>query len=58
MDELKNYILTFLRGIEHITMEGRNMKIEMGESLIYSWLRHEKLCQLVQTTESLSLLGT
>lgn len=25
------------------------MKIEMGESLIYSWLRHEKLCQLVQT---------
>ena len=30
-------------------MEGRNMKIEMGESLIYSWLRHEKLCQLVQT---------
>lgn len=25
------------------------MKIEMGESLIYSWLRHEKHCQLVQT---------
>lgn len=25
------------------------MKIEMGESLIYSWLRHEKQCQLVQT---------
>lgn len=24
------------------------MKIEMGESLIYSWLRHEKQCQLVQ----------
>ena len=25
------------------------MKIEIGESLIYSWLRHEKQCQLVQT---------
>lgn len=25
------------------------MKIEMGESLIYSWLRHEKRCQLAQT---------
>ena len=25
------------------------MKIEMGESLFYSWLRHEKKCQLVQT---------
>lgn len=25
------------------------MKIEMGESLIYSWLRHEKHCQLTQT---------
>lgn len=25
------------------------MKIEMGESLIYSWLRHTKACQLVQT---------
>ena len=25
------------------------MKIEMGESLIYSWLRHEKQCQLAQT---------
>lgn len=25
------------------------MKIEMGESLINSWLRHEKQCQLVQT---------
>lgn len=24
------------------------MKIEMGESLIYSWLRHEKQCQLAQ----------
>lgn len=24
------------------------MKIEMGESLIYSWLRHEKHCQLAQ----------
>lgn len=25
------------------------MKIEMGESLLYSWLRHEKSCQIVQT---------
>ena len=25
------------------------MKIEMGESLLYSWLRHVKECQLVQT---------
>lgn len=25
------------------------MKIEMGESLFYSWLRHVKKCQLVQT---------
>lgn len=25
------------------------MKIEMGESLIYSWLRHVKDCQIVQT---------
>ena len=25
------------------------MKIEIGESLIYSWLRHEKGCQIVQT---------
>ena len=25
------------------------MKIEMGESLIYSWLRHVKQCQIVQT---------
>ncbi|MCL1820139.1 MAG: hypothetical protein FWG36_05735 [Oscillospiraceae bacterium] len=24
------------------------MKIETGESLIYSWLRHEKLCQIAQ----------
>jgi len=24
------------------------MKVETGESLIYSWLRHEKLCQLAQ----------
>jgi hypothetical protein len=26
-----------------------NMKIEMGESLFYSWLRHVKECQVVQT---------
>jgi hypothetical protein len=25
------------------------MKIEMGESLLYSWLRHVKKCQVVQT---------
>ena len=25
------------------------MKIEMGESLFYSWLRHVKECQIVQT---------
>lgn len=25
------------------------MKIEMGESLFYSWLRHVKECQVVQT---------
>ena len=25
------------------------MKIEMGESLFYSWLRHVKQCQIVQT---------
>lgn len=24
------------------------MKIEMGESLFYSWLRHVKECQVVQ----------
>lgn len=24
------------------------MKIEIGESLFYSWLRHVKECQLVQ----------
>ena len=28
---------------------GEILKIEMGESLIYSWLRHEKQCQLTQT---------
>lgn len=25
------------------------MKVEMGESLFYSWLRHDKRCQIVQT---------
>jgi hypothetical protein len=24
------------------------MKLEMGESLVFSWLRHEKHCQIVQ----------
>lgn len=38
------------------------MKIEMGESLIYSWLRHINNCQMVQTnwtvsTESWKLLN-
>lgn len=30
------------------------MKIEMGESLIYSWLRHVKRCQIVQTNWKVS----
>lgn len=30
------------------------MKIEMGESLFYSWLRHVKECQLVQTNWKVS----
>ena len=30
------------------------MKIEMGESLIYSWLRHINNCQIVQTNWSVS----
>ena len=25
------------------------MKIKMGESLVYSWLRHVKECQIAQT---------
>ncbi len=25
------------------------MKTEMGESLIYSWMRHIKKCQITQT---------
>jgi hypothetical protein len=29
--------------------EGGRMKIEIGESLFLSWLRHVKGCQLVQT---------
>lgn len=31
------------------------MKIEMGESLFYSWLRHVKECQIVQTNWKVSL---
>lgn len=31
------------------------MKIEMGESLFYSWLRHVKGCQIVQTNWKVSL---
>lgn len=30
------------------------MKIEMGESLVYSWLRHVKDCQVVQTNWKVS----
>lgn len=30
------------------------MKIEMGESLFYSWLRHEKCCQVVQSNWKVS----
>lgn len=30
------------------------MKIEMGESLVYSWLRHVKKCQVVQTNWKVS----
>lgn len=30
------------------------MKIEIGESLFYSWLRHVKFCQLVQTNWKIS----
>ena len=30
------------------------MKIEMGESLLMSWLRHVKECQLVQTNWKVS----
>lgn len=32
------------------------MKIEMGESLVYSWLRHVKKCQIVQTNWKVSSL--
>lgn len=32
------------------------MKIEMGESLFYSWLRHVKECQIVQTNWKVSPL--
>ena len=30
------------------------MKLEMGESLFYSWLRHVKGCQIVQTNWKIS----
>ena len=30
------------------------MKVEMGESLFYSWLRHVKECQIVQTNWKIS----
>ena len=34
--------------------EVRFVKIEMGESLFYSWLRHVKECQVVQTNWKVS----
>lgn len=34
------------------------MKIEMGESLLYSWLRHIKSCQIVQTNWKTSYTWT
>ena len=34
------------------------MKIEMGESLLYSWLRHIKECQIVQTNWKTSHIWT
>lgn len=38
-----------------ILRKDRNtMKIEMGESLLYSWLRHVKECQIVQTNWKVS----
>lgn len=36
-----------------VSVEG-NMKIEIGESLLYSWLRHIKGCQLVQMNWKIS----
>lgn len=30
------------------------MKVEVGESLFYSWLRHVKECQVVQTNWKVS----
>jgi hypothetical protein len=30
------------------------MKLEMGESLVFSWLRHEQCCQIVQTNWKVS----
>ena len=30
------------------------MKIEMGKSFLYSWLRHVKECQIVQTNSKIS----
>lgn len=35
-------------GLESVVKQ-YNMKIEMAESLLYSWLRHIKGCQIVQT---------
>lgn len=37
-----------------VSVEG-NMKIEIGESLLYSWVRHIKGCQLVQMNWKISL---
>ena len=42
-------LLCYNRTIIHPTGGRTPMKIEMGESLFYSWLRHVKECQIVQT---------
>lgn len=42
------------KGIKHINNEVFFMKIEIGESLFYSWLRHVKNCELVHLNWSTS----
>ncbi|WP_432518047.1 hypothetical protein [Priestia aryabhattai] len=46
----KSYLLVFLLNIKHFLKEDFNNKIEMGKSLLYSWLRHIKGGQLFQTS--------
>ena len=44
------WVLRYLLAIRVYDDKGEvQMKIEIGESLIYSWLRHAKGCQIVQT---------